>query len=319
MPKRIREYHRPADWAAASELLRRTDLRTAPLVLGPRPPASPPADVEAVVDLSRLDLAYITQDEKGVLHVGALTPLQDLADSPQLKSLANGILSEAAHLSAHLGLRHVATVGGVLMSREGPPEVLLALLALDATVVVRSDDRSAREVVEVNVADLAPQQVVLEREYGAAETTKTREVPLAGFQPNALASGELIVEVKFGRLPAHVGGALERVARAPRDEAIVAAAALVEAVDGVCHQVRLALAGAGKPQRMASAEHILEGRPLNNTWLQKAVATVEAEVNPVSDFRGSAEYRRAMAGVLARRVLEGAWGRASTDTQRING
>ena len=162
MPKRIREYHRPADWAAASELLRRTDLRVAPLVLGPRPPASPPADVEAVVDLSRLDFAYITQDDKRVLHVGALTPLQDLADSPQLKSLANGILSEAAHLSAHLGLRHVATVGGVLVSREGPPEVLLTLLALDATVVVRSDDRSAREFVEVNVADLAPQHIILD-------------------------------------------------------------------------------------------------------------------------------------------------------------
>ena len=227
MPKRIREYHRPADWAAASELMRRTDLRTAPLVLGPRPPASPPADVEAVVDLSRLDLAYINEDDGGVVHVGALTPLQDLADSPRLKSIANGILSEAAQLAAHLGLRHVATIGGVFTSREGPPEVLLALLALDATVVVRSDDRSAREVVEVNVADLAPQQVVLDPEHGAAETAKTREIPLAGFQPNALASGELVAEVKFERPAAHAGGALERVARAPRDEAIVAAAAVV--------------------------------------------------------------------------------------------
>ncbi len=314
MPKRIREYHRPADWAAASELLRRADPRTAPLVLGPRPPASPPADVEAVVDLSRLDLAYINEDDGGVVHVGALTPLQDLADSPQLKSLANGILSEAAHLSAHLGLRQVAMVGGLLVSREGPPEVWLALLALDATVVVRSDDRSAREVVEVNVADLSPQQVVLDPERGVAEATSTREIPLAGFQPNALASGELVGEVKFERPLAHTGGALERVARAPRDEAIVAAAAVVEVADGVCRQVRLALAGAGKPQRMTSAEHILEGRPLNDTWLQKAVEAVEAEVNPASDFRGSAEYRRAMAGVLARRVLEGAWGSASTDT-----
>lgn len=319
MPKRIREYHRPADWAAASELLRRTDLRIAPLVLGPRPPSTPPPDVEAVVDLSRLDLAYVNEDDGGVVHVGALTSLQDLANSPLLKSVANGILSEAAHLAAHLGLRHVATVGGVLVSREGPPEVLLTLLALDATVVVRSDDRSAREFVEVNVADLAPQQVALDPEHGASETTRAREIPLAGFQPNALASGELVAEVKFERPAAHAGGALERVARAPRDEAIVAAAALVEVANGVCRQVRLALAGAGKGQRMTSAEHILEGRPLNDTWLQKAVETVEAEANPVSDFRGSAEYRRAMAGVLARRVLEGAWGRASTDTQRISG
>jgi len=36
-------------------------------------------------------------------------------------------------------------------------------------------------------------------------------------------------------------------------------------------------------------------------------------------FRGSADYRRAMAGVLARRAVEVAWKRASTDTQRING
>ncbi len=304
MPKRIREYHRPADWAAASELLRRADPRTAPLVLGPRPPSTPSADVEAVVDLSRLDLAYIHEDGGGVVHVGALTPLQDLADSPQLKSLANGILPEAAHLSAHLGLRQVATIGGVLVSREDSPEVLLTLLALDATVVVRSDDRSAREVVEVNVADLSPQQIILDPERGASETTQAREVPLAGFQPNALASGELIAEVKFERPAAHVGGALERVARAPRDEAIVAAAAVVEVADGVCRQVRLALAGAGRPQRMTSAEHILEGRPLNDTWLQKAAEAVEAEANPASDFRGSADYRRAMAGVLARRALE---------------
>jgi len=310
MPRRLREYHRPTDWASASELLRRTDVRTAPLLLGPRPPLAPPAEVEAVLDLCRLDLAYIAETDGGVLHLGALTPLQDLAESPLLKSRANGILSEAAHLAAHPGLRQVATVGGVLSAREGPPEVLLALLALDAAVVVRSDDSAGREVVEVHVADLAPQTVVLEPEYSESTGTHTREVPLAGFRPGALASGELIVEVKFDRLPPSAVGALERVARAPRDEPIVAVAAVVEVADGVCRQVRLALAGAGRPQRMASAEHILEGRPLTDTWLQKVAEAVEAEAKPISDFRGSAEYRRAMAGVLARRALEAAWKRA---------
>jgi CO/xanthine dehydrogenase FAD-binding subunit len=308
MPKRIREVHRPADLSAASELLRRTDLRAAPLLLGPRPPLPPTGDAEAVVDLSQLELDYIIDGDDGAVHLGALMPLQDLADSRLLKSLANGLLSDAARLSAHLGLRNAATVGGVLFSREGPPEVLLALLALDTTVVVRSDDASAREVVEVNVADLAPQRIALEPQHGEAETTKTREIPLAGFQPNALASGELVVEVKFERPAAQTGGALERVARAPRDEAIVAAAAVVEAADGVCRKARLAIAGAGRPQRMSAAENILEGRPLNDTWLQKAVEAVEADVNPVSDFRASAEYRRAMAGVLAWRALERARG-----------
>src|SRR5574337_1209476 len=101
MPKRIREYHRPAEVADASELLRRADPRTALLLLGPRPPLSHAGDAEAVVDLSQLELDYILDGDDGALHVGVLTPLQDLAGSALLKSFANGILSDAAQLSAH--------------------------------------------------------------------------------------------------------------------------------------------------------------------------------------------------------------------------
>jgi len=274
MPIRPGEYHRPADWASARELLRRAP----PLLLGPRVSIPLYGDAEAVVDLSRLDLAYIKVDEG--IHLGALTPLQDLADSPQLQTLANGLLSQAARLTAHYGLRNLATVGGALLSREGPPEILLALLALDAAVVVRGDG--------------------------------TREIPLAvaWLEDAALEivrPGEVIVEVKFAQPAQGAGTALERIARTPRDESIVSAAAVIEAIDGVCRKARLAVAGATpRPQRMTSAERLLEDQPFTPEQLQKAAQAVMTEAHPIADYRGSAEYRRAMAGVLSRRALEAA-------------
>jgi carbon-monoxide dehydrogenase medium subunit len=301
MPRRIREYHRPPDWITASELLRRTDARAALLVLGPRPPLPEENESDAVVDLSQLNLAYITEDINRVVHVGALTSLQDLAEAPLLKSLANGLLAEAAHLAAHLGLRHVATLGGALLARAGPPEIPLALLVLDALAVTRTEP-GARETVEVHVADLAPQTVRLTPEADDA-TSHLREIPLPGFQPNALALGEVLVEVKFDH-PVRAGGALERLARTPRDQAIVAVAAMVEAEEDKITRARLAFAGGNQPQRLPSAEKRLEGQSFTDRLAQDVARLVEAEVSPASDFRASADYRRAVAGVLAQRALE---------------
>lgn len=277
MPTRVREYHRPPDWANALKLLRRPDIHTAPLVVGPKPPLEPNVEVEAVVDLSRLALAYVTQSDDETIHLGAMTPLQDLIDSPLLSSPANSLLPQATHHVAHYGLRNLATVGGAVLSPEGPPEILLALLAFDAIVVLRGDE--------------------------------TREIALSDFLAADSAPGAVIAEVKFHRLlEKNVGGALERVARTPRDEAIVAAAAVLEVEKGVCRRARLSLAGIGpRPQRMMAVGKMLEGAALTADRLQATAEVVAAEAHPPSDYRGSAEYRRAMAGVLTKRALEEAW------------
>src|SRR5216684_4441866 len=115
MPRDVREFHRPADEGAAIELLRRTEPRTAPLVLGPRVPDELYEGVEAAVDLALLGLNYVTEESDHSIRVGALTPFQDLAESALLKGLAGGVLAEAAHLAGGNALRQVASVGGALM------------------------------------------------------------------------------------------------------------------------------------------------------------------------------------------------------------
>jgi carbon-monoxide dehydrogenase medium subunit len=278
MTTQPREYNRPADWPSALAALDRPDRSAAPLVIAPRVPAEPYAGVNTVVDLSRLDLAQITQTG-AIVALGVLVPLQNLVDGPWQHDPALHLLSQAAHLAAHPGLRHLASVGGVLSARSGPPEVLLALLALDARVVLRH--------------------------YGPSE----RELPLADFLALAgTPAGEVVTAVKLARPSAQAAGGLARVARTPRDEAIVAAAAILVIEGDVCTRAALSLAGAGvAPQRATAAEAMLVGQTLSAALLAKAAEAAAAGLTFATDLRGSAAYRQAMAAVVARRSLTSAW------------
>lgn len=269
----LREYHRPADWTAALDWLQRSDARVAPLLLGPRIPADRFNALDVAVDLSPLDLAFIHEVADGRLEVGALTLLQDLVEAEPVRRCAAGLLAEAARLSAHPGLRQLATVAGAIRYREGPPEVLLALLALDAAVVLRG----ASGEREIRLHDLVAQGPAPQAEFPAAVRI-------------SCSAGD--------------GSAILRVARTPRDEAIVAAAAVVRVEGGVCQDVRLAVAGAGvTPQRAPAAEARLQGQALTPEAAGAAAALAVAGLPFVSDFKASADYRRATAEVLARRAL----------------
>ncbi len=250
-----KHFHRPANPDEAAALLQQPG--TVSLELGPRVPLDSYANAEAVVDLGRLDLDYIRVDDDSI-RIGPLTPLQTLVESEVIRTHARGLLAEAARLVAHLGLRHVATLGAAWRAADGPPEVRLALLVLDA----------------VPAAEPSPSD---------------RKLPPALILP---------------RRPG-LRAALVRIARTPRDEAIVAAAASLTVRDGVCREVRLALAGAcPQPRRFAEVEAVLEGQAPTAAVLQRAAEAAVAAADPIADYRGSAEYRRAMAGVLARRVVE---------------
>jgi carbon-monoxide dehydrogenase medium subunit len=268
MPTRIREFHQPRD---AAEALRQMQQGALPLSLGPRVPMPDQRVAEAVLDLSRLNLSYV-REQAGRVHIGSQTPLQDMVESPRLQSVASGILSQAASLAAGLGLRHIATLAGALLTSDGPPEIYLALLALDATAVLLGADR--------------------------------RDIPLTNVR---LAGEGLLLEVHFAADAVGVGS-LQRVARTPRDQAIISAVAVLRREGNRCAHVRLALAGASPaPIRLVEAERLLEGSDLSEERLQQAAEAARSAASPPADYRGSAGYRRAMAAHLSRRAIEAAW------------
>jgi carbon-monoxide dehydrogenase medium subunit len=281
----ILEYHRPTSPAEALALLQRVEVTTVPFIPRPRSSALHEIKAQAVVDLSGLNLDYISIEESQV-RLGAMTPLQTLVESPQLQTLVQGILPEAARLAGHLGLRHLASLEGALLSRKKLPELTLALLTLDADAVVLKSDGSRQDV------------------------------PLAEYLTFHLSEGELLLEVKWAVEASpgvKIGGALERVARAPRDGAVLAATAVLRMDKNVCRQARVAISHAGAAaELMVAFIPRLEGQRVTASMLQGvAEAVQQAAINPLADFRASAEYRREMTGVLTRRALETAWRRAT--------
>jgi carbon-monoxide dehydrogenase medium subunit len=236
---------------------------------------------QAVVDLSKLNLDYVLIENNGA-RLGAMTPLQTLVEAPELQSVVQGIVPETARLAAHLGLRQLATLEGALLSRKNLPELTLALLALDAEVVVAQS-------------------------HGGQ-----LEVPLAEYLAFQWPVDELMLEVKFTAEPNHrIGGAVERVARAPRDGAVLAVAAVLRMENNICRRARVTLSHAGsEAELMVAFVPRLEGQAVTSGLLQGVAEAVQSASKPLGDFRASADYRFEMIGVLTRRALESAWRRA---------
>ncbi len=277
MRYQLKEYHRPDNWKEAHQLLSRQDVKTAPLYLSPRPQAPEDWPVQSVVDLTALDAVGI-REEGGVLPIGLATSLQAKVETPLLKQRWQGLLNRCAGLSGTLGLRNYANLGGLLLDPAAPGEVAAMLLCLDVQVVFRSADGS-----------LKPQAL---SDY-LAGTAKS--VP-----------GEVAVSVA---IPTGAEGtlALERVGRTARDIATIAVVARLEVKAGAAAIVRLAAFGATSyVQRITSVESLLSGQTISPDLLDKACSAAQDWAAPTGDIRGSAAYRKNMAGVLTRRALQSA-------------
>jgi carbon-monoxide dehydrogenase medium subunit len=75
--------------------------------------------------------------------------------------------------------------------------------------------------------------------------------------------------------------------------------------------VRIGLMGVGEmPMRAPQIEAMLEVREIDAALLDEAIDALRASLEPNSDLNASADYRRHLAGVLARRAISDAWARA---------
>jgi CO/xanthine dehydrogenase FAD-binding subunit len=138
-----------------------------------------------------------------------------------------------------------------------------------------------------------------------------RELPLREFfrdyYETALEPGELVTAVTVPLLPAASGASFVKfLPRTADDYATVAVAATVTLEpDGQrCRQARIALGSVGMtPLRARTAEAALAGRRLDEGVLRAAGDAARTEVDPLSDHRGSAAYKREMVSVMVGRAL----------------
>src|SRR3954447_16470511 len=144
-----------------------------------------------------------------------------------------------------------------------------------------------------------------------------REVPVdqipTGPGRTSLAKDEFILEFKLPARPARSGDAYLRfIPRTEMDIAVVGCGINVTLDDkGVCTAARVAL-GAVAPTviLVPAAAQALIGHTLDADTLAKLDAAAQAAAKPISDKRGTVEYRTKIAGVLARRTATIAFDRA---------
>jgi carbon-monoxide dehydrogenase medium subunit len=223
---------------------------------------------ESLVDLSGVEELRGIREEGGELVIGAMTRHADVAASDVVAGGCRA-LAQAARGIGSPAVRNRGTIGGSLAHAEPHADVPAVLLAVDGRVTVRSASG--------------------ERTIAAADL-------VVDYLQTSLADDELLVDV---RVPSDaVRSAYVKFHRRAIDWSIVGAAAAIR--DG---RVQVGITGLGsRPVRATGFEEVVNG----GGSLEEAAARAGDGTTPLDDLDGSAEYKRHLAGVLARRAVEAA-------------
>ncbi len=231
-----------------------------------------------LIDINRLAaLDFVAEDGAGGLRIGALTRHRTLETAEPVRRLFPVVAAAMRHV-AHLAIRNRGTLGGSLAHADPAAELPLLAVLLDAEL---HSNRGRHAAAGFFLGPLT----------------------------TALGDDELLTEIALPALPPHTGWGFEELALRRGDFAFAAVAALLTVADGRIAAARLAAGGVGEvPQRLGEIEASLVGA--GREALAAAARRAAALVEPASDLRASAEYRRHLVGVLAERALNAAWVRA---------
>ena len=230
---------------------------------------------DALVDINNVPgLAGIERTASGV-RIGAMTRYSSLEGSPVVRA----DLPLLAHAVGHVGDRQVrnrGTIGGSLAHGDPTGEVPLACLVLGATVRVTGP-------------------------HG------TRVIPVAGLVEDSYTTAldplEIITQIDFPAAP--LRSAFVELCRRHNDFAVVSVACTGEQDDaGQWNGIQVGLGGvAGTAVLAPAVGEQLSGTALDDDAIRAASQAVLEVIDPASDIRASAEYRRFLAPVYVQRAL----------------
>lgn len=235
-----------------------------------------------LVDLNALpDLARVTVGDHDI-RIGGMTRHRTLETSAVI-TREMPLVAQAMPFVAHAAIRTRGTLGGSLAHADPAAELPALMLALEAHIKVQS-------------------------------TRRMRTLPAAdfftGLFSTAIEPDEVLTEVVVPRAPGPRGHAFEEISRRRGDFALAGAAALVETDGaGVCRMARVALLSvADRPVVAGQVSRALVGqRPSPSLFRDAAEAAAADDIDPPGDIHASSRYRRHLAAVLIRRVLERAF------------
>jgi carbon-monoxide dehydrogenase medium subunit len=238
------------------------------------------ASPQTLIDLGNVSGLSGVRLEGDKLVIGALTVHADVGSSDLVRKYFPGLV-DAASVIGDVQVRNCGTIGGSVAHADPAADFPVILTALNASFVLQSIGGN-------------------------------RTVPVDGFFTDyfttAMAPGEILTKILVPLPPAHSGTAYHKLAHPASGYVVVSAGAMItRQQSGSCASARIAIGGLGSgPIRAAASETELHGKVLNPPNIAGAAGKVAEAADPDDDIYASAEYKRHMATVLARRSIEAA-------------
>jgi CO/xanthine dehydrogenase FAD-binding subunit len=252
------------------------------LVVGARQGKAPLP--ESIVAIDRIEDLRGIAGEGDALVLGTLVTHEHLVSDPTVRSRLTALADASAIVGSH-ATRAQGTIGGNVMNASPAMDTGAPLLCFDATATLRS---------------------------AFGERTITLDELWTGPGSTSARLGELLTTVRIGLPRAGTGSAYVRLEyRRQMEIAVVGAAAVVTLDGATVSDARLAITALTPTiRRVSEAEAALVDSDGSAEAVAAAAAAAAAAATPITDVRASAEYRRAMAEVIAARAIRVAFDRA---------
>ncbi len=241
--------------------------------------------------------------QQGLINAGHVIGLRGIHELEGISALPNGGL-EIRALTTHRQAECSADVRSYCPT-------LSENFSRVATIRIRNQGTVGGNLVHADPAqDPPPMLMALDGEAVIVSKTGERTVPLDGFFRDffetVVGEGELLRAIRLPAIPQGTKSTyIKFLPRTEDDYATVSVAATLRVgADNVCQDVRVALGSAGPvPLRAKRVEGALRGQRLTAELIDSAAELVRQEVDPISDVRGSANYKREMARVWVGRAV----------------
>jgi carbon-monoxide dehydrogenase medium subunit len=239
------------------------------------------ADIPHLVDLQDIEVLKGITIDGDTVRIGAMVTQHELIASEELAGIAP-VIREASLQIADPQVRYVGTIGGNVANGDPGNDMPGLMQCLNATFSVEGP-KGARDIPA-------------RKFYEAAYFTAREE-------------DEILTSVSFKAQPG--GYAYEKQKRKIGDYATAASAVLISKSGGTCDAASIAMTNlSDTPVFSVAASDALIGSDLGDDAISTAITAALNDIDPVEDNRGPIEFKKHVAGVILRRAIDRAIGRA---------
>lgn len=248
-----------------------------------------PKAVLYLMDCEECNFIRVETGGKGgsACSIGPAARLRDIERDPEiLKNFP--ALKEAINVIGGTQIRNMATLVGNICNASPGADTAPVLIVLGA---------------EAEISRMGPK--------GKESRWVKMEEVFAGPKKTILNKDELLTQVRIPLPGKDSGQSFRRLARVRLDIAKINSAVYLEREGETISEVKICMGSvAPTPVRTPTVEKALKGNSYSDTLVEEAASKVLKDINPITDVRSTAEYRKEVASILVREAIEEAWERS---------